>query len=75
MGVGPIGSRWCAAFRELRLTKHWYERNALKELSGIPAERANEDRLSRTLFRGNLGHRGAFGQEQVGTPIRDGRSS
>jgi transposase len=42
-------ARLCEPCSELRLAEHVYERLALGELLGVPAEKVNDDRLYRTL--------------------------
>lgn len=42
-------ARFCAQRSELAVAEHWYERTALADLTGIPLEKINEDRLYRGL--------------------------
>lgn len=42
-------ARFCAQRSELGVAEHWYERTALADLTGIPLEKINEDRLYRGL--------------------------
>ena len=42
-------ARFCAQRSELGVAEHWYERTALAELTGIPLEKLNDDRLYRGL--------------------------
>ena len=42
-------ARFCAQRSELGVAEHWYERTALAELTGIPLEKINDDRLYRGL--------------------------
>jgi transposase len=42
-------SRLCSPSSELHIAEHFFERSAMADLLGIPAEKVNEDRLYRTL--------------------------
>jgi transposase len=49
MALVLVLCRLCKPCSELHIAEHFYERSALGELLGIPAERVNEDRLYRAL--------------------------
>jgi len=49
MALVLVLGRLCEPSSELHLTEHFYEASALAELLGVPAEKANEDRLYRAL--------------------------
>lgn len=42
-------ARFCAQRSELGIAEHWYERTALEDITGIPPEKINDDRLYRGL--------------------------
>lgn len=42
-------ARFCAPSSELQIAESWYEKTALDDLLGVPAEKVNEDRLYRGL--------------------------
>jgi len=42
-------ARFCAPSSELQIAESWYEKTALDELLGVPAEKVNDDRLYRGL--------------------------
>lgn len=42
-------ARFCQPSSELAIAEGWYEKTALEDLLGIPAEKVNDDRLYRTL--------------------------
>lgn len=42
-------ARFCAQGSELGIAEHWYERTALEDITGIPPEKINDDRLYRGL--------------------------
>lgn len=42
-------ARFCAQRSELAIAEHWYERTALEDITGIGAEKVNDDRLYRGL--------------------------
>jgi len=42
-------ARFCAQRSELGIAEHWYERTALEDITGIPAEKITADRLCRGL--------------------------
>lgn len=42
-------ARLCAPSSELQIAESWYEKTALDDLLGVPAEKINNDRLYRTL--------------------------
>ncbi len=42
-------ARFCAQRSELSIAEHWYERTALEDITGIPPEKINDDRLYRGL--------------------------
>jgi len=44
-------ARFCEPSSELHIDDTWYERTALDDLLGVPAEAVNKDRLYRTLDR------------------------
>lgn len=46
-----VVSRLCEPSSELYIAEHFYERTALEDLLGIPAEKVNDDRLYRALDR------------------------
>jgi hypothetical protein len=42
-------ARFCAPSSELQLAESWYDKTALDDLLGVPADRVNDDRLYRSL--------------------------
>jgi len=42
-------ARFCAQSSELAIAEHWYERTALEDITGIPLDQINDDRLYRGL--------------------------
>jgi transposase len=42
-------ARFCAPSSELQIAESWYEKTALDDLLGIPADKVNDDRLYRAL--------------------------
>jgi len=42
-------ARFCAPSSELEIAESWYEKTTLPDILGIPIEKANDDRLYRTL--------------------------
>lgn len=44
-----ILARFCAPSSELQIAESWYEKTALDDLLGVPADKINDDRLYRTL--------------------------
>lgn len=42
-------ARFCAPSSELQIAKSWYEKTALDDLFGVPADKVNDDRLYRAL--------------------------
>lgn len=42
-------ARFCAQGSELAIAEHWYERTALEDITGVPLNRINDDRLYRGL--------------------------
>jgi transposase len=42
-------ARFCAPSSELQIAESWYDKTALEDLLGVPADRVNEDRLYRAL--------------------------
>jgi transposase len=42
-------ARFCGVLSELAIAEHWYERTALEDITGIAAEKINDDRLYRGL--------------------------
>ena len=42
-------ARFCGARSELAIAEHWYERTALEDITGIAADKVNDDRLYRGL--------------------------
>ena len=42
-------ARFCAPSSELQIAESWYEKTALEDLLGVPAEKVNDDRLYRGL--------------------------
>jgi len=42
-------ARFCAQGSELGIAEHWYERTALEDITGVPLEQINDDRLYRGL--------------------------
>jgi transposase len=42
-------ARFCAQSSELAIAEGWYERTALEDITGIPLDRINDDRLYRSL--------------------------
>ena len=51
MALVLVLCRLCNPSSELHIAEHYYERSALAELLGIPAEKVNENRLYRALDR------------------------
>lgn len=51
MSLVLVLSRLCDPSSELRIAEHLYERSALADLLGVPADKVNDDRLYRTLDR------------------------
>jgi len=49
MSLVLVLSRLCDPSSELRIAEHLYERSALADLLGVPADKVNDDRLYRTL--------------------------
>lgn len=49
MALTLILMRLCEPASELRIAEHLYERSAVGDLLGIPADKVNDDRLYRTL--------------------------
>jgi transposase len=49
VAAGLTIARFCAQRSELGVAEHWYERTALAELTGVPLEKINDDRLYRGL--------------------------
>jgi len=46
-----VMARLCEPSSELAIAERWYDRTALEDLLGVPAEQINEDRLYRALDR------------------------
>ena len=46
-----VMARLCEPSSELAIAERWYERTALEDLLGVPADQINEDRLYRALDR------------------------
>ena len=42
-------ARFCSPSSELQIAESWYEKTALDDLLGVPADRVNDDRLYRAL--------------------------
>jgi transposase len=42
-------ARFCAPSSELQIAESWYDKTALHDLLGVPAEKVNDDRLYRAL--------------------------
>ena len=42
-------ARFCAPSSELQIAESWYDKTALEDLLGVPADRINDDRLYRAL--------------------------
>jgi transposase len=42
-------ARFCSPSSELQIAESWYDKTALDDLLGVPAERVNDDRLYRAL--------------------------
>ena len=42
-------ARFCAPSSELQIAESWYDKTALDDLLGVPADRVNDDRLYRSL--------------------------
>ncbi len=42
-------ARFCAPSSELKIAQDWYEKTALDDLLGVPADKINDDRLYRAL--------------------------
>jgi transposase len=42
-------ARFCAPSSELQIAESWFEKSALDDLLGVPADKVNEDRLYRAL--------------------------
>jgi transposase len=42
-------ARFCAPSSELQIAESWYQKTALDDLLGVPAEKINDDRLYRSL--------------------------
>lgn len=42
-------ARFCAQSSELGIAEHWYERTAMEDITGIPLDQINDDRLYRGL--------------------------
>jgi transposase len=42
-------ARFCAQSSELAIAEHWYEQTALEDITGIPLDQINDDRLYRGL--------------------------
>jgi transposase len=42
-------ARFCAQPSELGIAQHWYQRTALEDLTGVPWDKVNDDRLYRGL--------------------------
>jgi len=51
MAAVQLMARLCEPSSELAIAERWYERTALEDLLGMPAEQINEDRLYRALDR------------------------
>lgn len=51
MAAVQVIARLCAPASDLYIAERWYERTALEDLLGLPADRVNDDRLYRALDR------------------------
>src|SRR5256712_5616624 len=51
MAAVQVVARLCEPSSDLHIAERWYERTALEDLLGLPADKVNDDRLYRVLDR------------------------